>query len=67
MDDWMIKPQQAALAHLNGRNVGEGKIYSDKYIDTSIKTHLEGIEKDLFVKGQRIYKREGFCANLPPR
>ncbi|MFK5974574.1 MAG: c-type cytochrome [Flavobacteriaceae bacterium] len=62
MDDWMIKPQQAALAHLNGRNVGEGKLYSDKYIDTSIKTHLEGIEKDLFVKGQRIYKREGFCA-----
>ncbi len=54
LDEWMAAPYEAALAHLEGRNVGvtpEGKTM----------TSLDGTDKELFMKGEEIYKREGFC------
>ncbi len=54
LDNWMIKPYEAALAHINGHNLGEAP-------EGETKTHLEGAAKELFVKGEKIYKREGFC------
>ena len=54
LDNWMIKPYEAALAHINGHNLGEAP-------EGETKTHLEGAGKELFVKGEKIYKREGFC------
>ncbi len=55
LDDWMQLPYQAALAHLNGHNLGEdpASLISD--------TDLTGTALDLYLKGQEIYKREGFC------
>jgi len=54
LDNWMIKPYEAALAHINGHNLGEAP-------EGETKTHLKGAAKELFVKGEGIYKREGFC------
>lgn len=54
MDDWMIKPHAAALAHINNHNLGGDP-------NGGTKTDLEGVEKELFVKGEEIYNREGFC------
>ncbi|HET8735573.1 MAG TPA: PVC-type heme-binding CxxCH protein, partial [Pricia sp.] len=54
MDDWMQKPYEAALAHLQGFNFGEKK-------KEKTKTDLEGAAKELFVKGEEIYNRDGFC------
>ena len=54
LDNWMIKPHEAALAHINGHNLGETP-------EGGAKTHLEGAAKELFVQGEKIYKREGFC------
>lgn len=54
MDDWMQKPYEAALAHLKGYNMGEDESHKTK-------TNLEGAAKDLFVKGEEIYNREGYC------
>ncbi len=54
LDDWMQKPYEAALAHLNDHNVGEDP-------EGATKTDLEGVAKELFVKGEEIYNREGFC------
>lgn len=54
LDQWMQKPYEAALAHINDLNVGE-----DDGGDT--KTDLKGEAKKLFVKGEEIYNREGFC------
>lgn len=54
MDVWMIKPHNAALAHINNHNLGENP-------KGGTKTELEGTEKELFVKGEEIYNREGFC------
>jgi len=56
LDSWMKGPYEAAIAHLNGRNLGEDP---DKL---KVKTTLEGAEKNLYVKGAEIYNREGFCA-----
>ncbi len=55
LDDWMKEPYEAAIAHLNGHNVGQDP-ESQK-----TETDLEGQERDLFVKGEEIYHREGFC------
>src|SRR5680860_1536931 len=54
LDDWMQKPYEAALAHLKGYNLGEDESHKTK-------TNLEGAAKDLFVKGEEIYNREGYC------
>lgn len=54
LDDWMLKPHAAALAHINDHNLGEDP-------KGATKTDLEGAEKELFVKGEEIYNREGFC------
>jgi len=54
MDDWMQKPYEAALAHLKGYNIGEDD-------SGKTKTDLEGAAKELFVKGEEIYNREGYC------
>ena len=54
MDDWMQKPYEAALAHIQGRNMGEDE-------SGATKTDLEGAAKKLFVMGDEIYHREGFC------
>lgn len=54
MDTWMEKPYEAALAHIQGVNVGQE-------VDGGTKTDLEGADKKLFVMGEEIYNREGFC------
>jgi glucose/arabinose dehydrogenase/mono/diheme cytochrome c family protein len=61
LDDWMKLPYEAAVAHLNGYNLGEGGQYSEKFGDGSVKTSLKGTEKELYILGQGIYEREGFC------
>ncbi|MBT8185331.1 MAG: c-type cytochrome [Eudoraea sp.] len=55
LDDWMKKPYEAALAHINDHNVGQ----DPESLMTA--TDLEGEEKALFIKGEEIYNREGFC------
>lgn len=54
LDTWMEKPYEAALAHIQGVNVGQD-------LDGGTKTDLEGADKKLFVMGEEIYNREGFC------
>ena len=54
LDSWMEKPFEAALAHIQGVNVGQDP-------EGGTKTDLEGASKKLFVKGEQIYNREGFC------
>lgn len=54
MDSWMEKPYEAALAHIQGLNMGEDT-------DGGTKTDLEGVAKKLFIQGEKIYNREGFC------
>lgn len=54
MDDWMLEPYEASIAYINDHNVGEKP-------KEETKTDLIGIEKELFVKGEEIYNREGFC------
>ncbi|MFS4493020.1 PVC-type heme-binding CxxCH protein [Maribacter sp. 2308TA10-17] len=55
LDDWMEKPLEAALAHIQDVNI-------DQDPETKgTKTDLEGAEKELFVMGEEIYNREGFC------
>jgi mono/diheme cytochrome c family protein/glucose/arabinose dehydrogenase len=55
LDDWMKKPYEAAIAHLNGHEVG-GSV-TDKIV-----THLKGEDRKLYVKGKEIYGRDGYCA-----
>ncbi|NKI27020.1 c-type cytochrome [Arenibacter sp. 6A1] len=55
LDDWMQKPYEAAIAHLNGHNLGEDPDA------VKVQTDLKGKDKDLYVKGAAIYAREGFC------
>ncbi|WP_265242788.1 PVC-type heme-binding CxxCH protein [Muriicola sp. Z0-33] len=55
LDSWMIKPYEAALAHINDHNVGQDPE------SMRTKTDLEGSEEELFVKGEEIYNREGYC------
>jgi len=54
LDEWMLKPYEAALAHINGHNLGETP-------EGRAITHLKGAAKQLFIQGEQIYKREGFC------
>ena len=55
LDDWMKQPYEAALAHINDHNVGQ----DPETLMT--ETDLDGKDKELFVKGEEIYNREGFC------
>ena len=55
LDDWMKKPYEAALAHINNHNVGQDPE------SMKTKTDLLGDAKALFEKGEEIYNREGFC------
>jgi mono/diheme cytochrome c family protein/glucose/arabinose dehydrogenase/lysophospholipase L1-like esterase len=54
MDEWMVHAQATAVAHLNGKPVQEKK-------EALVKTDLKGAERDLLIKGQGIYAKEGFC------
>jgi mono/diheme cytochrome c family protein/glucose/arabinose dehydrogenase len=54
LDEWMVHAYETALAHLDGKSVKEKK-------EEEIKTHLKGVERELFIKGKAIYAREGFC------
>jgi mono/diheme cytochrome c family protein len=55
LDKWMEKPYEAAIAHINDVNIGQDPETK------GTKTDLEGAEKELFVMGEEIYNREGFC------
>ena len=55
LDRWMKNAHEAAVAHLNGQNVGEKK-------SEPIATHLQGADLELFKKGYEIYERDGYCA-----
>ncbi len=55
LDKWMEKPYEAALAHMNDVNIGQDPETK------GTKTDLEGAQKELFVRGEEIYNREGFC------
>jgi mono/diheme cytochrome c family protein len=54
LDYWMAKPFEAAIAHLEGRNLG----VTD---EGTTLTSLEGEARELFQRGEEIYHREGFC------
>jgi len=55
LDKWMEKPYEAAVAHIQDVNI-------DQDPETKgTKTDLEGADKELFVMGEEIYNREGFC------
>ena len=43
------------MAHFNGHALGQDPEAG------KTKTDLKGVEKELFVKGEEIYHREGFC------
>lgn len=53
LDEWMVHAHETALAHLGGHAVGEEKL--------TVATKLEGDERELFLKGQEIYARDGYC------
>lgn len=55
LDDWMKLPYESAVAHINDHNAGQEPSTG------KAATELEGKELDLFVKGEEIYHREGFC------
>lgn len=55
LDKWMEKPMEAALSHIQDVNI-------DQDPETKgTKTDLEGADKELFIMGEEIYNREGFC------
>lgn len=54
LDEWMIKPYEAALAHLNDMRLGEVK--------EAIETDLIGSNRDMFIRGKEIFIRDGYCA-----
>lgn len=53
LDEWMVHAHETAVAHLNGENVPKK--------NKEIRTHLEGAERDLFIKGKELYEREAYC------
>ncbi len=54
LDDWMVHAHATALAHLNGQSVAERN-------EEMVKTHLNGADRELYIRGKKIYEREGFC------
>lgn len=59
MDKWIAPSYEAAVAHLEGRNVQEKPSQTENQLP---ETTLEGKDLDLFKKGKEIYARDGFCA-----
>lgn len=55
LDTWMVKPQETALAHLNGRNV-------EKKTTEAAAPPPAGIKAEVMAKGKAIYLRDGSCA-----
>jgi mono/diheme cytochrome c family protein len=55
LDSWMTRPREAAIAFMNGHNMGEDEEKA------KIKTHLGGGERKLYITGKEIYEREGHC------
>ena len=51
---WMELPYQAIMAHFNDHRLGEKK--------EELKTSLKGKERELYVKGMNIYRKDGYCA-----
>ncbi len=54
LDEWMVHAHETALAHLKGQSVLKVK-------EEAVKTQLTGADRDLFIQGQEIYNREGYC------
>jgi mono/diheme cytochrome c family protein/glucose/arabinose dehydrogenase len=54
LDDWMTEPFRYAEAHLNGKTI-------QKEDELLIPWHLEGEAYASFMRGQLIYRRDGFC------
>ncbi|MEJ7692666.1 PVC-type heme-binding CxxCH protein [Daejeonella sp.] len=54
LDEWMVNAHETALAHLNGYAVKDKK-------ELAVITELQGVERDLFIKGKAVYAREGYC------
>ena len=54
LDDWMADPYQHALAHLEGKALDEKQ-------EEVVETNLVGAERELFIRGKNIYRREGYC------
>jgi len=54
IDEWMGDTYQTALAHLQGKSLEE------KQEEVAI-TSLEGADRDLYLRGRRIYSRDGYC------
>ncbi|QRR01778.1 PVC-type heme-binding CxxCH protein [Dyadobacter sandarakinus] len=55
LDDWTIHAHEAAVAHLEGKNVKKEK-------ETVAATNLKGNDLVLFNQGRQIYAKEGYCA-----
>jgi len=55
LDDWMEETHAAAIAHLNGRAMGEDDEPED------VETELVDEARAHFVLGEEVYNREGGC------
>ncbi|SDD91849.1 putative membrane-bound dehydrogenase domain-containing protein [Pricia antarctica] len=55
LDEWMKKPYESAIAHLNGHRAGEAP---KEIIDTDLK----GRDLELLLAGEEVYDRDGYCA-----
>jgi len=53
LDKWTERAHKRAIAHLNGENL--------KVEEKEIRTHLEGVERDLYIQGKELYEREAYC------
>ena len=53
LDEWMKPAHTRGIAHLNGENL--------KVKEVEIRTHLEGADRELFIKGKELYEREAYC------
>ncbi len=55
MDEWIVHAHATALAHLSGATVREEPA-------AAVETTLKGGDLALFEKGQKIFRRDGFCS-----
>ncbi|MBO0323679.1 HEAT repeat domain-containing protein [Muricauda sp. CAU 1633] len=53
MDEWLNVPYERAIAHVKGENLAPKT--------EEVFTHLEGADREVYLKGKEIYEREGFC------